>query len=85
MEILFTRHALERLRERAVSEQEVYEIFAHPILVLERRETIVIGRTDRGRYLTLVMDLAQRRLLTLWPASRAERRSYRGKMEKEEL
>ena len=73
------------MEERVVSEDEVYEIFAHPLLVLEHQETMVIGQTNKRRFLTLVMDLPQRRLLTLWPASRKQRRLYQQRKEKGEL
>ncbi|MBI2340271.1 MAG: DUF4258 domain-containing protein [Deltaproteobacteria bacterium] len=82
MTINFTKHAVIRMQERGISEDEVYEVFENPALVLKRGETIVIGRTMKRRYLSLVMDIRGGRLLTLWPASRAQRRLYREKMEK---
>lgn len=79
MEIHFTRHALFRMKERLISEDEVYEIFEFPILTHERKETHIIGRTRQYRVITLVMNIKTKRLLTLWPASRSERRLYREK------
>ena len=76
MELLFTRHAVLRMRERAISEVEVYELFEGPMLALARKERVVIGRTRRGRFLTLVLDLQGKRLLTLWPSSRAQRKLF---------
>lgn len=79
MKILFTQHVLLRMRQRAVSEDEVYEIFENPFLVREKGESVLIGKTNSGRLITLVMDITTRRLLTLWPASRKERRLYQEK------
>ena len=70
------------MQERGISEDEIYEVFENQTLVLEKGETIIIGRTQKRRYLTLVMDMPRRRLLTLWPASRAQRKLYREKIEK---
>lgn len=85
MEIHFTKHALQRMEERGISENEVYEIFTQPFLVLERQETMIIGHTSKKRFLTLVMDLHQKRLLTLWPASRKQRKLYQQRKAKGEL
>ena len=76
MEIRFTKHALLRMSQRGISEDEVYEIFDNPALVLERSETIVVGRTNRRRYLTLIFDMREKKLLTLYPSSRKQRRLY---------
>lgn len=79
MEIQFTKHAVRRMGERGISEDEVYSIFDSPVLVLERMEKIIIGKTRHGRFLTLVFDSSGKRLLTLWPSNRSQRKLYQEK------
>lgn len=64
------------MRERAIPEDEVYEIFEHPVLIKKREATLIVGRTRQRRFLTLVMDSKLNKLLTLWPSNRSERRLY---------
>ena len=74
MEIKFTKHALQRMSERNISDAEVYEFLCHPFLLIQDEETILVGHTNQGKFLSLVMD--QDRLITIWPASRKQRMMY---------
>ena len=80
MELRFTRHAYEKMRLRSITETEVFEVFENKLLVLEKGEAIMIGKTHRNRYLTLVIDMERGVLITLWPSSRRQRRLYENKM-----
>lgn len=80
MEIRFTKHALQRMEERGIDETEIYEVFEFPILVLEKELiNMIIGHTKKNRFLTLVMDQQDNRLLTLWPSNRTQRRMHHDK------
>ena len=46
------------------------------MLILEKIETIIIGKTQKARYLTLVINPIQHSLITIWPSNIKERRFY---------
>jgi uncharacterized protein YuzE len=59
VELRFSEHAAERMRERAIDAAEVAEILSHPEdrhpSADEPTQTVVIGRTPAGRQLFLVV------------------------------
>ena len=81
MEIQFTHHALLRMQQRAITEDEVYGIFQNRVIFFDKKAHFIIGKTLTGRFLTLIMEKSKKRLLTLWPSSRQERQLYRQKTE----
>lgn len=69
-----------KMQERNISVDEIYEVFQHDLLALDKKETIIIGQTGKGKIVTLVMDLKKGTLITLWPASRRQRKLFKQKI-----
>jgi hypothetical protein len=80
VELRFTKHALLRMQERKISKDEVYEIFDRKILLLKRKEDIIIGKTVKDRSLTLIINPQKHSLITIWPSNSKERRLYTKKI-----
>lgn len=64
------------MKERKITEDEIFQIFQGEILVHERLETIIIGKTKGNRYLTLIINPETYSLITLWPSNKRERALY---------
>jgi hypothetical protein len=64
------------MQERKISKDEIYEIFGRKILLLKRKEEIIIGKTVKNRFLTLIINSQKHSLITLWPSNRKERKLY---------
>lgn len=73
--IQLTKHAILRMTERKINEDEIYEIFEHPVVDLLQNGTVLVGHTHQLKFLCLVLE--GNRLITLWPASRRQRAQYK--------
>jgi hypothetical protein len=75
----FTKHALERMAERNITETEVLAVLADPhIFSLPGKEedaALLFGMAG-DRQITLVVNFQLETLVTLWPSSNQERRIY---------
>ncbi len=64
------------MKERNITENEVYEIFKNKILILKKNEHIIIGKTLEEKFLTLIINPNKHSLVTIWPSNRKERKLY---------
>lgn len=78
----YTRHALLRMQEREIVESEINEVFANRYLTYQGKGTVLIGKTNQERHLTLVINPETQALITLWPSKRKERKLYEEKIAK---
>lgn len=74
--MFFTGHALLRMDERDIAEEEVYEVFNRKYVSLTGKVQKIIGKTDEGRFLVLfVAD--HTRLVSLREADDKEVKLYK--------
>jgi uncharacterized DUF497 family protein len=87
-ELLATQRALEKLGARGISDEEAAQLPRNPHVTIRNprgsepeRRRLLIGRTDGGRVLTLVIertvDPTTWLIVTGWGATLAERRMIR--------
>ncbi|MBI5400146.1 DUF4258 domain-containing protein [Candidatus Saganbacteria bacterium] len=76
MRLRFTKHALLRLEERAITLLEIEEILGKEYEIFGRGACKVIrGETERGRFLDIVVDEKLECILTVHPTKKKYRRS----------
>lgn len=80
MLLQYSNHALLRMGERQITADEINEVFNNPYLAYQKHGYTIIGKTDAGRYITLVINMTTHVLITLWPAKRKERALYEKKI-----
>jgi hypothetical protein len=78
--LYFTKHVLVRMQERGISAREIKEILQNKYLAYFKKGYVLIGRTNSGKYITLIINPEKHTLITLWPSKRKERRLYEEKI-----
>lgn len=76
-----------QVRHGDIEENEFAEVFSRPIVVIgqEKRVLKAVGRTRRGRFLTIVflrVSAAHYHVITAWPSTRPQILSWHKEMNK---